>query len=814
MFKNYLKIAFRNLRGKKGFSLINIAGLSIGLTCCLLIFQYVAFEYSFDRFHENENNVYRILQSYARSGEEMEIGHSFTAQALAPALKQGVPDIEEITRVHSDNAIISTHGRPENAFEEDGILYVDPGFLKMFTFPRISGDAASTLTSGTALLSQAAAKKYFGTADPIGQVLEVTGAVEMSFKIAGVLQDAPANSHLQFEMLLPMEDLLRSERYNAEPEEGWSWNNFSTYIQLHPEANRASAERKMTEQYLAYRGEIIKQQGARAALQLQPLKDVHLNADVLGAVDIVTGSYRTVYFFVVIGLVTLVIALVNYVNLATARAVNRSHEVGVRKVVGAHRSQLITQFLCESALTNIIAACIAIAIAAALIPVVNDLAETRLSVTMWMDAGFWTAFLATLATGTVLAGLYPAFVLSSFRPAAVLKGKSGSFAAHLWLRRGLVVLQFSASIVLVAGTAIVYNQLSFMRNMDLGLDLERILTVQAPRVLPEQVDPATATGTFLQELRRLPSVTEASASSTVPGQGFNWNGAAIRKATDDDANAIRGVATYIDTAFAALYGLEPVAGRDFADITISDDENAPWMVMINQTATKSLGFSSPEEAVDQALNIGGYDARIIGVYRDFNWSSAHQEQQNIVFGHTNAGRHVSLRLATNDLPAAISSIQDVYDRLFPGNVFNYAFADEAFDQQYRNDQRFAKLFCISAGMAIFIACLGLLGLVAFTAQQRTKEIGMRKVLGATVPSIVTLLSKDFLKLVALGFLLAVPVAWYTMNQWLENFAYKIEIGPQTFLLSGLVALLIALVTLSWQSIKAAMANPVNSLRNE
>jgi putative ABC transport system permease protein len=338
--------------------------------------------------------------------------------------------------------------------------------------------------------------------------------------------------------------------------------------------------------------------------------------------------------------------------------------------------------------------------------------------------------------------------------------------------------------------------------------------VQAPRVLPEGTDRATATATFMQELRRHPSVRQASASSSIPGRGFNWNGAAIRKAEDDPSNAIRGVATYIDTAFATLYGLELVAGKEFADVTISDDENAPWMIIINETAVKTLGFPSAREAIDQPLNIGGYDARVIGVYKDFNWSSAHQERQSIVFGPTTSGQHISLRLATNDLPAAISSVQAIYDRLFPGNVFRYAFADEAFDQQYRNDQRFATLFTISAGMAIFIACLGLLGLVAFTAQQRTKEIGMRKVLGATVTNIVTLLSKDFLKLVTAGFLIAVPIAWYTMSQWLENFAYRIQIGAGIFVISGVVALLIALLTVSWQSVKAALANPVNSLRNE
>lgn len=814
MLNNYFKIAFRNLLGKKGYSAINILGLAIGMTCCLLIFQYVAFEYSFDTFHENQSDIYRVLQTHARPGDELDRGHSFTAQSLAPALAAGVPEITGITRVHADNAVVSSGSRPDRVFEEEGILYVDSAFLRIFTYPLSAGNRAHALAPGTVLLSRSAALKYFGKENPEGQVLDITGLTQRSYRVSGVFHDVPAHSHLQFDMLLPMHDLLLSASYHSEPEGGWSWNNFSTYVQLHPNAVRSVVERKMTEVYLAHRGEALERGGWRSALRVQPLRDVHLNAEILGAGNIVTGSYRTVYFFIVIGLITLMIALVNYVNLATARAVNRSREVGVRKVVGAQRAQLVTQFLCESAMTNAAAAVVALVLAALLIPVVNDMAETRLTTALWMTPGFWATSLMTLAGGTLLAGLYPAFVLSSFRPVSMLKGKGGSFAGHLWLRRGLVVFQFAASIVLVAGTVIVYNQLSYMRRMDLGLDLEQVLTVRGPRILPQGADAAGAMTTFIQELRQLPAVRNVAASAALPGQGFNWNGAAIRKATDEPADAIRGVATYIDTSFAALYGLQLVAGKEFADITISDGEDAPWTVIANETAVKSLGFASPADAIDQALDIGGYEARIVGVYKDFNWSSAHQEQQNIVFGATTSGEHISLRLGTNDLPGAIARVKEIYDKLFPGNVFRYAFADEAFDQQYRNDQRFARLFSISAGMAIFIACLGLLGLAAYTAQQRKKEIGMRKVLGATVIHIVGLLSKDFLKLVLAGFFVAVPIAWYSMNRWLENFAYKIEIGVMVFVLAGLVAAVIAVVTVSWQSLKAALANPVDSLRNE
>ena len=814
MFKNYFKVAVRNLMAKKGYSALNIFGLSIGMAGCLLIFQYVAFEYSFDSFHENGPHIYRVLQSYAREGEQMEPGHSFTAQALAPALDEGVPEIDEITRVHSDLAIVANPLHPDRVFEEDRVLYADPGFLHMFTFPLISGNAARALEPGAALLSESAAQKYFGSENPEGQVLRVTGRAEQSYRVSGVFRDVPANAHIRFDILLPVDDLLRGESYSAEPEKGWSWNNFSTYVQLRSDATPAVAEEKMTKVYLSHRGEMLRQQGWKSALHVQPLSDIHLNAEVEGAGNINIGSYRTVYFFVVIGLITLIIALVNYVNLATARAVSRAREVGVRKAVGAQRSQLVAQFLCESAVTNLFAATIAAILAAALVPLANDLAETQLTSALWETSSFWIVLFTMLVAGTLFAGLYPAFVLSSFRPASVLKGKSGAFAAHVWLRRGLVVFQFAASIILVAGTAVVYNQLDYMQRMDLGLDLDQVLTVRAPRVLADDIEPATATATFLQELRRLPSVRQAAASGSLPGEGFNWNGAAIRKAADDPADAIHGVATYIDTAFARLYGLELIAGKTFGDVTLSDAEDAPWPVIMNETAVKELGFASPADAVDEAVNFGGYDARIIGVFRDFNWSSAHEKQQSIAFIHTKEGWRISLRLATTDYPTAIAEIKNVYNRLFPGNVFNYTFVDETFDQQYKNDQRFARLFGIAAAMAIFIACLGLFGLAAFTAQQRTKEIGMRKVLGASVGNIVGLLSKDFLKLVIVGFVVAVPVAWYSMTQWLENFAYKIDIGPGIFLFAGLIAIVIALATVSWQSLRAAWANPVESLRNE
>lgn len=529
----------------------------------------------------------------------------------------------------------------------------------------------------------------------------------------------------------------------------------------------------------------------------------------------VTGSYRTVYFFTVIGLVTLLIALVNYVNLATARALDRAREVGVRKVVGAQRGQLVVQFLCESALTNLVAAVLAVVLALLLTPVVNDLAETQLTGALWLSPWFWAAFVVTFGLCTLLAGLYPAFVLSSFKPIAVLKGRTGSFSAQLWLRRGLVVLQFAASVVLIGGTAVVYDQLGYMQRMDLGLRLEQVLTVESPRVLAEGTNREAAMETFVEELRRLPSVQQIATSSSLPGRGFNWNGAGIRRAEDDPAGVIRGVVTYIDTSFAALYGLELVAGEGLHAFTPWPDSNeVPVALILNETAVRTLGYESPQAAVGQSLDLGGYEARIVGVFRDFNWSSAHEARQNIFFGRIDDGRYVSLRVRTDDLSGTVAAVQALYDRLFPGNVFRYAFADEAFYRQYRNDERFATLFTLFAGLAIAIACLGLFGLASFTTQQRTKEIGVRKVLGASVPGLVALLSRDFLKLVVVAVLIASPVAYLLMRRWLEGFAYHVEIGAGLFVLVGVLALLLALLTVAYQSVRAAMIDPARSLRVE
>ena len=815
MLKNYLKTAFRAMLRTKGYSLINLTGLTLGLACCLVIFQFVAFEFSFDRFHENEGDLYRVLQRYASGDADMGFGGAFTGFALGPTLEREVPEVLRMTRMHTEfeGAVVSSTSDPGRVFEEHDVLYADPAFLQMFSFPLEAGSAA--MRPGTALITQSAASRYFSDEDPIGKMLNWSGATEKTYLIAGVLQDVPEASHLQFEFVLPIEDLLSNEQYADEPEGGWSYNNFATYVQLHSDADASAAERKSTEVYLSHRADELSEWGFRGALRLQPLSDVHLNANTDGEpLNVVMGSYRTVYFFMVVGVITLLIALFNYVNLATARALDRAREVGVRKVVGARRKQLMWQFLFESGLTIGAAAGLALLLALVLTPLLSDAAGVRLPTTLLTDPLLWGLFLLTIALATLLAGLYPAFVLSSFHPVTVLKGKAGSFRGNLWLRKGLVVAQFGLSVVLMGGTVVVYDQLNYMRDMDVGLDIEQIVTVKGPRVLPEGTDRATVMGTFLQELRRLTGVEGVASSAAIPGRRFNWMGASFYRSDENSANRRHGVVAYVDTSFADLFGLKLLAGKQFGDVTISDDEDALWPVMANEKAARSLGYDSPDEAIGRTIFIGEYEAYILGVYEDFNWSSAHEERQNIFFGYTATGLHVSLRVHTADVGGTMAAVERIYERQFPGNVFQYTFMDDDFDRLYRSEERFATLFTLFAGLALVIACLGLFGLASFSARQRTREIGVRKVLGASVPRLVGMLAQDFLVLVALATLIGLPIAYVLMQRWLEQFAYRVNVDAGQFAAVVIATFLIAAATVAYQSIRAALTNPANSLKVE
>ncbi len=812
MFRNHFKIAFRNLRSKKVYSTINILGLAIGLACCLLIFQFVSFEYSFDGFNKNEATLHRIIQTTQQGGGEPN-AIARTGWAIAPTLAQEVPEVKNFVRLHPEyfNAIVANPAQPDKAFEEDRVYYADSSFFQMFSYPLIEGNPARALTSGTVMLSETTARKYFGDKDPVGQSLDVRGWISGTFRVEGIFRDVPANSHLQFDMLLPMVDLMEKSDF-SDPSTGWDWTNFVTYVQLDERANLSAVEQKFSTIFTRNQQEKWQQSNTTGHINVQPLRDIHLNAD-LSAPKAVTGSHQAVYFFTIIGLVILLIALVNYVNLTTARALDRACEVGVRKVVGAKRGQLVIQFLTESALIILISFALAVVFAEVFRPVLNELAGLNLTDALWTSPGFWLALFGLFCATSLLAGLYPALLLSSFRPVTTLKGKVSRAASGAWLRRGLVIGQFTATIVLLIGITVVYAQLNHMRSRDLGIDLEQILTVSAPRVLPEGINRSNAVETFTQELRQLSTVRQTATSGSTPGKGFNFYTNNIRRAEADPSTNVNGAGTRIDTSFAALYGMELVAGSGFENRKAAAEEE-PQPIVVNEVATATLGFDDSEDAINQEIIVDGQSGQIVGVFKDFSWSSAHNPRESVIFTLHQGNDQISIKVTTGNLPETIATVEQLYQQLFPGNPFQYAFADETFDTQYQEDQQFAKLISVFTILAIVIACLGLFGLAAFTAEQRTKEIGIRKVLGASVSGIVSLLAKNFVGTVTLSFLLASPLAWYAMHQWLQDFDYRIDIEWWMFAFSGILVLFIALLTVSFQSIKAALANPVDSLRNE
>ena len=812
MFKNYMKIALRNLHRNKSHAFINISGLTIGLVCCLLIFEYVVNEHRFDDFNANKNDLYRITQTTIRSGGEPDTG-TLGGWRLGEVLGESVPEVVRFARIHPDYAspVIYDPEKPEAAFEEEHVFYTDAAFLEMFSYPLVAGNPEKALSEpGTLLLSESMAEKYFGNENPIGKTLNVTGWISGDFRVNGVLKDVPQNSHLEFDFLLPVVDLLANSRY-SDPETGWNWSNFITYVQLQSYVKSVDIHEKLTTVLWEHRRENYEQINATATWQAQPLAEIHLNDDIF-APRVRQGSYKTVYFFSMIGLITLLIALINYINLTTARAIDRAREVGVRKVVGANRKQLIRQFLFETGLTMMASVWLAVALASVLRPVVNGLAGIEIPDALWSQGWPWAILLGVTLFGTLLGGLYPAFVLSAFKPVSVLKSRSGATATRQWLRQSLVVTQFAASIALLSGVAIVYSQVDYMRNFDNGMDMEQILTLAGPRVLPEGTTRSQAMEVLSGEFKNIPGIQKIATSNALPGQGFNWYTSGMRKQDADPSEGISGVVSWIDTSFASLYGLEIIEGTGFKNVSMTTPDGEPTPAIINETAARKIGFDSPADALGEILNTG--PAEVVGVFKDFNWSSAHQEREAAVFLLNSFSNNFSMKVSTENLPETISTIRSIFTAMYPGNPFQYDFLDEKFAEQFRSDQQFVMLFSIFTGLAILISCLGLFGLASFSARQRTKEIGIRKVLGASVLSVAGLLSKSFIKLVVLANIIAWPLAWYLMSQWLDNFAYRIEISWWFFALAGGLALLIAVATVSWQAFQAATANPVKALRYE
>jgi putative ABC transport system permease protein len=793
MLKNYFKIAFRNLWRHRVFSLINILGLTVGMTACFLIFLYVRFELSYDKFHSKGDRIYRIICDIKTPTETMKPGGP--SWAVGPHLMGGFPQVEAAVRTTDDELLV----RKGNVkFQEKKSLWADSSFFQVFDFKLIKGNPHTALNDPlNVVFSESAVKKYFGNTDPIGQTILLTGD-GFTAKVTGVMKDIPENSMIQADMLVSMNTLTRKLNPNLDNQ----WGNYGnrTYVLLKPGTNAAAFEKQIPAFLEKMNGTEMKQLNMYPTLMLEKFPEAYLHST---RNDSNSGSIKNVYIFSIVAVFILLIACFNFVNLTTARSAERAKEVGIRKVVGAGRRQLTAQFIGESVMICIIAFILTLGAAALLLPSFNQLAGKTLSKGVfdnWQFIGI--LFLAGIGIG-LLAGIYPALVLSSFKPVTVLKGRFATGTKGILLRKGLVISQFTISIALIISTIIVYLQMNFMRSQDLGFSKDQMMVINS------NGDPAR--DAFMHAVEGLPNVKSVSMSSSVPGGGNMGAYSKIQNVKGEMQIANLDL-YFVDFDYLKQFNIKMAAGRMFSRQFMTDTTQA---MILNESAVKSFGYRSARDAVGRDFNQWGRQGKIIGVMKDFHFKSLQEEIKPLSMRiEPNGCSLVSVKVSGNNLPSTISAIESKWNALIPARPFSYFFLDEFFDEQYKSEQRFGKLFLNFAILAIIISCLGLLGLASYSTMQRTREIGIRKVLGATIPNIVNLLSRDFLTLVGFAIIIASPIAWFAMHKWLQDFAYRIPISWWIFAVAAVAATIIAILTVSFQAIKAAVANPVKSLRTE
>lgn len=793
----HLRLALRHLLKRKAYTAINVAGLAVGLACCLLIGLYVRQELSYDRFHEQADRIYRVvLDEHTERGVARK---AVTAGYVGPLLQETLGGVERAVRLGPMNMLLQ---RGAHRFRERAVLWADASVFDVFSFHLLRGDSRTALVAPHSLvLTEATARKYFGDADPLGQPILVDNTT--SYTVTGVVAAPPANSHLQFDLLASMATVEADHPDWLEDGDA-EW--VSTYVLTADEHGARAVAAGLPGVLDRHLGTRMREAGEAHVLALQPLADVYLDAtrsQPLGRV----GSRANVYLFACIAVFILLLAGVNFVNLSTARAAERAKEVGVRKAVGAGRGQLARQFLAEAVMLSAGAGGLALVLAELALPAFRALAGTSLDVHLLADPRVMLVLAATALLVGVLAGSYPAFVLSGYRPVAVLKGSFQTPRGGVRLRRSLVVFQLGISIVLLAATLTVSRQLTFMQHRDLGFDREQMLVLD----FGGDSDVVRQYEALKQALAAQPGVAGASASSDVPGTSRIPASTLVQDAQGVFQEAMM-VPYMVDHDFIGHFGMELVAGRSFSRAFPADSSLA---MVVNEAAVRALGYASPGEVIGRRYRQWGREGEIVGVVRDFHYRSLHQAVAPMTMRVAPVDfRFLTLHLQTAELPRTLASLEEQWRRLVPHLPFDYTFLDERFAAQYRAEERFGRLFSVFAALAFGIACLGLFGLASLATIQRRKEIGIRKVLGAGAPGLVALLSQDAIRLVALAFVLAVPVAFLAMNRWLAGFAYRIDLSPAIFLLAGLAALLAALAAVGYQSIRAATANPVDALRSE
>jgi len=819
MLKNYLKISLRNLVKNKIFSFINIIGLSVGLACCILITLYLKFETSYDSFQANVNDIYEVGTVFLKTNG---IGESeaHTSSPIAAAMKQEFPEVMESTRLlplfAEDKTLLQHVPEGEHVkslYESKGYL-ADASFFLIFTYNFIEGNAATALTQpNTVVLSEEIAKKLFSNESALNKTIHVSSNTngEHDFLITGVFRPNAIPSHIDAKFFLSINggDM---ENYIKTHATDFATNNmFFTYLQLKPGSDYKQLENKFPAFIEKYASADLKRMGFRKKQFLVPLKDVHLSAE-LGFNATPAASKTYLYILGSIAVFTLLIACINFMNLTTARSSKRSAEVGVRKVMGAIRADLIRQFMGESLIMTLVAFLLALAIAFLMLPLFNQVSGKNISFSIIENKEIIFTFLALALLTAFVAGSYPAFYLSSFIPVKVLKGKVANSLAVVSLRKGMVIFQFVISVVLIISSVVIFNQMNYLRKADLGFAKDQQLVIPLRSHNAKSIYPS-----FKNDLNAVPGIQSIGASMYYPGI-FNPSDNVFYREGQTMNEAKRTRMNWVDYDFLQTLEITPVAGRLFSRQFPAD---TGYKIIVNAEAVKQIGFASPQEAIGQKIFFDWqgttYPFEILGVVKDFHFEDLHVpitpygfqlEHNNKVYNYA------IIHAKTSDMKHLLTAIEARWHKLNPNEPFEYHFLDEDFQKNYDAESRLSAIVLYFTIIAILISCLGLFGLVAFSAEQRTREIGVRKVLGASVETIVALLSKDFLKLVLIAIIIASPIAWYVMNQWLQDFAYRTSISWWIFILTALIAILIAVLTLSIQTIKAALANPVRALRSE
>jgi len=794
MIKNYLLLAFKHLAKQKVFSLTNILGLTVGITCCLMIFLFIKHEWSYDNFHKKGKDIYRVVRQADLSGSGTKDDIAYLSGPYSIALRNDYPDaILKAVRVMPDNDLFTYNNI---SFNEQNVYIADSDFFQLFDFPLLKGNPATVLKEpGSIVLTATAAKKYFGNQDPMGKIVQMNK--ELQLKVTGIAEDVPTNSHLNFDMIVPISNFKYYDSLQTFPN-----NSLFVYVQLSPKTDPHELASHFPQFMDKYMGKFFAQSGFKIGLGLEPLKDIYFHS--LQFDNVKHGDKKIVFIFMSIAILILVIACINFMNLATARATDRSKEVGLRKVMGAVRRQLVGQFILESFLYAAASAVLALTLLQFLMPAYSDLLGYE-PPSYWNDPWVYVFIVSIIIVIGILAGIYPALLLSSFSPIESLKGKLRVGKNGAFFRKALVVFQFSISVLLIICITIITSQLSYVKNKDLGFNKEQTLLVKIDNneFWKQRV-------WFKNALQNEPSVTNVSLMSGEPG-GFHDIHTFESEAKPNDKLLFN--TEFSDFEFAKTLGIKVIAGRDFSPQFPSDSTQA---VLLNRSAATKLGYT-PEQAVGKWIkNVTRDTVRrtIVGVVEDFNFESLKQQIAPMVISTGDDRRVAVIRLKPGNLQSTINTIRKVYASAAPGYPFEYNFLDEQFNRHYKDDIKQGNILSIFSAIAIFIACLGLFGLASYTAIKRTKEIGVRKVLGSSVQNIVVLLSKDLLKPVMAGTILAIPAGYFIMNKWLQSFAYRISIHWWMFAVSALAAILIALITVSSQAVKAALANPVKSLRTE